>query len=490
VTRRGVGLLTAVVPAVCTLLAWGFLVTSSATFREGVAEAGSGSGPGLVASLPAAEQERARAALAEADGALRASLVREIARANGDAAVPFLIGVLESDPDAGVRARAVNELGLRRGTRALIALTAAASRDANVDVSLAALEQLHAARLAEMVSALEQRLESASLTPAEREALERAHDHWLVASLGGMLPEFLREPPPVFAALPDQPAIRVLAFGDFGTGAEPQQRTARAIAQVHAQMPFQLGITLGDNFYPKGMKSPDDPRWQDQWSALYDPLQIAFYPSLGNHDWASFASPAAEVLFRSASWIMPAARYTFTAGPAQFFVLDTTVLSPRQLTWLQGELERSRAQWKIVYGHHPIRSGGRYGDDDRKIETLLPVLRGRADLYLAGHEHDMQYLEPEDGVHFAVIGSGGARIRPTQPGPRSLFCASRNGFGVLDIDATTLTLRFVDSELETLYETKLERTPDGVISQAGSPVARCLQPKSPWEQFDVEADAH
>jgi hypothetical protein len=63
------------------------------------------------------------------------------------------------------------------------------------------------------------------------------------------------------------------------------------------------------------------------WSDLYDPLRIPFYATLGNHDWGQPNSPAAEIVFsqRSPSWRMPAAYYTFTAGDAHFFALDTDV---------------------------------------------------------------------------------------------------------------------------------------------------------------------
>ena len=33
-----------------------------------------------------------------------------------------------------------------------------------------------------------------------------------------------------------------------------------------------------------------------------------------------------------------------------------------QLDLLESQLEQSQARWKIVVGHHPIKSNGRYGD--------------------------------------------------------------------------------------------------------------------------------
>ena len=78
----------------------------------------------------------------------------------------------------------------------------------------------------------------------------------------------------------------------------------------------------------------------------------------------------------------------------------------------------------MVYGHHPIYSEGQHEDNNQKIAQLLPVLKDRADVYLAGHDHDMQHLKPEGRLHFFVAGSGG-KLRTIEPGPRSLFAQER-----------------------------------------------------------------
>jgi tartrate-resistant acid phosphatase type 5 len=256
------------------------------------------------------------------------------------------------------------------------------------------------------------------------------------------------------AAMP----IRVLAFGDFGDGGEAQKLVAAAMLRYHQQHSFDFAITLGDNFYPRGMDSPSDPRWDSWWSALYDPLKIQFYAAFGNHDWNQPNGPAAEILFsqRSPSWRMPAAYYTFEAGPVQFFALDTDIISEAQLLWLADALDKSRATWKVVYGHHPIYSEGQHEDNNQKIAQLLPVLKDRADVYLAGHDHDMQHLKPEGRLHFFVAGSGG-KLRTIEPGPRSLFARSANGFAVVEANDRTLTVTFVETDLTSPYTYSLTK---------------------------------
>jgi tartrate-resistant acid phosphatase type 5 len=182
-------------------------------------------------------------------------------------------------------------------------------------------------------------------------------------------------------------------------------------------------------------------------------LHIRFYPSLGNHDWVLADSPVAEILYsdKSKVWQMPADRYTFIAGPVQFFAIDTNLVTRAQLEWLDRELGRSQARWKIVYAHHPIYSYGFHGDDAGLRDNLLPVLRGRANLYLAGHDHDLQHIAPENGVHFVIAGGGGASPRAIAAGPRSLYAASKNGFAVIEATRSALTVMLVDEGLETVH---------------------------------------
>ena len=77
------------------------------------------------------------------------------------------------------------------------------------------------------------------------------------------------------------------------------------------------------------------------------------YPVFGNHDWAC-EMPEAELLHSLGSnrWHFPAPYYTYTAGPVQFFAINTqyseTIPTDAELTWLKEELDASQAQWKVV----------------------------------------------------------------------------------------------------------------------------------------------
>ena len=326
--------------------------------------------------------------------------------------------------------------------------------DPSDDVAFAAGNAWRRVLLGGVVGALQGRFDAAP-DAARRPRLAREIERYQVFAAGQNVPRFLREAPAVFTVKTDsRRRVRVLAFGDFGEhGTSRQERVGEAMARYHADKHFDLAITLGDNFYPAGLATPTDERWQQEFERIYGPLHIPFFASLGNHDWVLADSPAAEILHSGGSdrWRLPALRYSFVAGPVQFFALDTNLVTRAELDWLDAELARSGARWKVVYGHHPIYSDGKYGDDAALRDSLLPILRGRANLYICGHEHSLQHITAEAGVHFVIAGGGGAGTYPTKPAPRSLFAASQNGFAVIEADRKTLSVSLIDGDLKVLH---------------------------------------
>ncbi len=281
----------------------------------------------------------------------------------------------------------------------------------------------------------------------------------------------LAQPPQrdVGRVLPAGQPVHLVAFGDYGTGSSDQTAVARAIAQRNASQRFDLGITLGDNFYFCGVRSVDDPKWKSRWEDVYTPLGFPFYASLGNHDYGhppiicpmQRSSPEAEVAYtaHSKSWRMPASYYTFKAGPVQFIAIDTEGWSEQQLAWIKATLDASAndpdIKWRVVYGHHPIYTSGVHLNE-RRISVLraqlLPVLKAaHVDAYICGHDHDLEHLR-SDGMEFFICGGGGAKLRGFvgRREPNSVSSASKYAFLDLVIDAHNFTARFLDVNLRSL----------------------------------------
>jgi hypothetical protein len=419
----------------------------------------------LLGALPDSLTARGAAVLDEPNGPRRLDAAARLSSAPG--ALEFTVRLAERDPSPAVRGQIVRAMRTRAiavasSAGAMAALERIATTDPQVDISLDAIETIRVVRMTSAAALIPTRLAAARSggdTAGVRRLLEE-EERWISLRGGKMLPAFLRRVPPIFAAKPDSARrIRVLAFGDYGVGDSAQRRTAAAARAYHRQRPFDFGITLGDNFYTIGMLSTDDPRWKTQFEDLYAPMGIRFYATLGNHDWAHPDSPAAEILYsrQSRTWRMPAPYYTFTAGPVQFFAIDTQEMSEAQLLWLDRAIASSTATWKVVYGHFHMFSATRR-DNATLIRRLKPLLDGRVDVYLCGHDHNLQALEPDAGVHYFVAGGGGASMYEMDSTyTRAIARFRTHGFAVLDADRTGLTVRLVDKDRKELYVKTLRK---------------------------------
>lgn len=400
-------------------------------------------------------RDKAQILLTETDETKRVRLATELAR-QPLSTLDFLLALLNAESSARVRYTIVDNLGRNNSTRVKEMLEGFATSDPDANVSRIALERLRMLRNLEMRDLLTKRIATAKEKNDEAglRILAQEQERWISLVRGTMLPAFLRKSPEKFSVKAEDKAIRVLAFGDFGTGSAAQKKTAAAMLEFHRKTPFDFGITLGDNFYDSGMTSPADARWKTWWEDMYSPLGVKFYASLGNHDWVNPDSPAAEILYseKSSTWKMPAPYYTFTAGSVQFFALDTNDVSEAQLLWLKEELDKSKAHWKIVYAHHPIYSDGEHGDSSILKARLLPILKDKVDMYLVGHDHIVNHIKPENGIQFFVSGGGGAGLYKVTPKERTLFAQSINAFAVIEADAREIKFRFIDSDNKPLYE--------------------------------------
>jgi tartrate-resistant acid phosphatase type 5 len=426
----------------------------------------------ILARIPADYREEARAKIRQTQAIQRqaekmpdSELVATVLHVLGDmpSESAFLFERLEKEQTATLRIDLIQALDKvwHGNGQDLSVLEKHASSDPDVTVSLAAVEELKAVRIDALNRLLTVRMGTAVAARDMHTAGVVLDEQKLLQQTryGITLPSFMRVPPPLFSAAPAGKPIRVLAFGDFGTGSPAQKQTAAAMVAYHKLHPFNFGLTLGDNFYVRGLGSPDDPRWQTEWEQLYSPMHIPFYAVLGNHDWSGPDSPAAEILYsaRSQSWHMPAPYYTFTAGSVQFFAFDTPAIDEAELKWLDEELAKSTAQWKVVYGHYHIYSATR-GDNKELIARLLPVLKkNHVDVYLNGHDHNLQELKPEGSVHFFVSGGGGAGLYEMNPYDRSVFRQKLNGFTVLEADEKSLAIYFIGTDGSELYRRTLTK---------------------------------
>jgi len=191
------------------------------------------------------------------------------------------------------------------------------------------------------------------------------------------------------------------------------------MAATHAKLPHTLLTMLGDNIYPDGAQSEFDPAWTEHFVNAYGALGLPAFACLGNHDHQGSVEGQIAYSKLNPLWMLPATYYSTLQSfaedcSAEFFFLDTQPLRTstggpffptEQLQWLEKALGQSTADWKIVCGHHPLRSYGHKGGG-RKLRGLLePIfLEAGVDLYLSGHSHTLEAINP--GYGFVQVVSG------------------------------------------------------------------------------------
>jgi tartrate-resistant acid phosphatase type 5 len=290
--------------------------------------------------------------------------------------------------------------------------------------------------------------------------------------------------PNAFAAAAPAPC-NFLVVGDWGRdGNAHQHEVAVQMGRAAHSLASQYVFSVGDNFYEDGVQSTSDPLWRSSFEAIYSApsLQVPWYVALGNHDYRG--SPQAQIDYATISqrWRMPSRYYKVSgsqigAPHLDVFVIDTSPLVhkyrkdvhsaiaanvvsqdvPAQLRWLDEQLSRSTAPWRLVLGHHTIYSGGSgHGDTPETTELIEPLLRKHGvQAYINGHDHDLQHIR-RGGVDYLCCGAG-SEVRPVQAVEGTLYCAARSGFAVLRSSLDSLSVEFRDFTGATLYRGEIPR---------------------------------
>jgi 3',5'-cyclic AMP phosphodiesterase CpdA len=103
--------------------------------------------------------------------------------------------------------------------------------------------------------------------------------------------------------------------------------------------------------------------------------------------------------------------YSFKAPKqsVRFFAIESTYPTPEQIEWLEKELESAGDDWKIAFFHHPLySSAARHGSDLGLREALEPLfIKYNVSVVFTGHDHVYERVEPQNGISYFVVGSGG-----------------------------------------------------------------------------------
>jgi predicted phosphodiesterase len=264
-------------------------------------------------------------------------------------------------------------------------------------------------------------------------------------------------------ALPNHAdSVKFAVIGDSGRGWRPQHEVAARMVEYRAKFPFTFVLMAGDNIY-EGPASAEDYRvkFEEPYRALLQ-AGVKFFAVLGNHD------DPRQVSYQLFN--MEGERYYTFRPPTnllarltedvQVFAFDSTNFDAGQRAWIERELARSKARWKIALMHHPLYSPGRYQAQSwrlrRRIEPLL--VAGGIDVVFSGHEHLYARMTLQHGVQHVISGAAGS-LRRGDARPRTFVARSFDDdfhFVLAEIDGGELYLQAISREGRTIDAALLE----------------------------------
>lgn len=274
-------------------------------------------------------------------------------------------------------------------------------------------------------------------------------------------------------------SVTFFVIGDWGReGTKNQTNVAALMSDVAAATPPVAVLSCGDNMYPNGLNSTDDPLFDRSFRNVYNGNLdgVPWYAVLGNHDYGDGFWTLCErderedcdrgphhqlgdsLHRRDSRWNMPDKNYVkrFGGGLVDVFFIDTNpmISEYRNADWnpwnknileaedwresldtLDRRLSESDALVKLVVGHHPTRSNGDHGPNLDLVEHLEPILNSHGVVaYFSGHDHDMEHLKTDDmQFHQIVSGAGSDCTRGFHSTDSSLWQYAWSGFTTVEV---------------------------------------------------------
>ena len=273
-------------------------------------------------------------------------------------------------------------------------------------------------------------------------------------------------------------SVNFLVIGDWGRKGEADQvAVANAMAQTAENLNANFVLTVGDNFYLKGVSSTKDPHWKASFEDVYHhpSLQIPWYASLGNHDYWGNVQAQINYSWKSKRWHLPSRYYSKTfrksgENVARILFLDSNPFyddyyrrhwyqneiyghdTSAQLAWMDSLLNRDDYPWEIVVAHHHLASSGKRQGNRNQVENhLKPVLkRNKVKIYFSGHEHHLEHIRTSYGVHNFIIG-GGSDADPVHEKNDAIFAKSSLGYAAVSMNTDSIKIWILNEENEILH---------------------------------------
>jgi predicted phosphodiesterase len=206
----------------------------------------------------------------------------------------------------------------------------------------------------------------------------------------------------------------VTIAGDIAGEQRNDTKTAKLVEAINPD----YVLTAGDNAYPDGTRS-DYEKYDETWGRFKDKT----YPTPGNHDYHDetgdppyYYTYFADRLPREHNG---GEYYAFNVGTWRLYSLNCEIscsASSDQAQWLADDLATAgKGKHAMAYLHRPRYSCGTHGSSDTPDALWDILLNARADLVVAGHDHNYQRFprmnsdggQSDDGIVSFVAGTAG-----------------------------------------------------------------------------------
>jgi len=205
-------------------------------------------------------------------------------------------------------------------------------------------------------------------------------------------------------------------------------------------------FALGDNQYETGRLA----QYQRSYDLSWGRFKPITRPTPGNHEYYDWEGGAKGYFdyFGAAASERGKGYYSYDLGAWHIVVLNSNcayvngcrVGSPQEV-WLRSDLAAHRVRCTLAYWHHPRFATGRQGNYAAYQPFWQALYEHRAEVVLAGHDHNYQRYAPltptgsEDrvrGIREFVVGTGGRSHEHLRSGLGAHREAGNdNTFGVL-----------------------------------------------------------
>jgi hypothetical protein len=182
-------------------------------------------------------------------------------------------------------------------------------------------------------------------------------------------------------------------------------KTARLLRNISGTI-----FTTGDNVYESGTSKQYVNCYKPTWGKYKDRTK----PVPGNHEYQTSNASGYFHYFGSIPKY-----YAYNKGNWRIYALNSeinTAADSPQATWLKKDLAANPRKCVMAYWHRPRWSSGSTHGNDRKTQALWNILYdAKAELVVAGHEHNYERFAPmnkngeavDNGLREFVVGTGG-----------------------------------------------------------------------------------